>query len=158
MKVSVRMEGLSELRANMAEIKSAAMRKKTVIAGASKALEPMRDTAREFAPKGDTGDLSEGIDISTKLSRRQERINNRSGDKSDVEVYMGPSAETQYATENEFGTEKMEAQPYMRPAWDMHKRSTLESFAAYMRDAIETTRARVAKAAERRAARMKRGT
>lgn len=99
-----------------------------------RALEPMRDTARYLAPDdpltGPPWNLKTSIDVSTAALtvKAYERI-------SAARAFMGP---TRYgypqALFQEFGTVKMVATPYMRPAFDADKDKALqiikEGFAA----------------------------
>lgn len=91
-----------------------------------KALEPMAETARHLAPNdpltGPPWDLKSSITVSTKRrgGKAFERL-------SAASAYMGP---TRYgypqAVFQEFGTIKMVATPYMRPAFDADKDKAIE--------------------------------
>ncbi|MGP3699194.1 HK97-gp10 family putative phage morphogenesis protein [Rhodobacter sp. NSM] len=80
-----------------------------------------------------------------------------SGNLSAVELYMGP---TQPATKreaikaivNEFGSFKMDPQPYMRPAWDQDREALLERIKAEMWTEIQKAVVRARKRAARAAA------
>lgn len=90
------------------------------------ALEPMRDTARYLAPDdpltGPPWNLNSSIEVSTKKRgvRATERLYRAA-------AFMGP---TRYgypqAMFQEFGTVKMVATPYMRPAFDADKGKVIQ--------------------------------
>lgn len=89
-----------------------------------KAAHPVAVVARSIAPDDPaTGapDLKNSIEVTTQLTSRHR------GEKvSEVEVYIGPVRQVgrfvlNYASLVEFGTYKMTAQPFMRPAWDRMK-------------------------------------
>lgn len=56
--------------------------------------------------------------------------------KAGLQVKIGPAKKIFYARYVEFGTNKMKAQPFMRPAWDSEKTAALDAFAASIRASI----------------------
>lgn len=99
-----------------------------------KALEPMAETARFLAPDdpntGPPYDLKSSIKVSTK-KRGFKAFNRLDG----AFAFMGPTREGYpQAMFQEFGTVKMVATPYMRPAFDADKGKAIkiieEGFAA----------------------------
>jgi HK97 gp10 family phage protein len=93
-----------------------------------KALTPMSLVAISIAPDdpltGPPWDLKSSIAVSTK--QRSGRTNRALGQYG-ARAYMGP---TKYgypqAIMDEFGTIKMSARPYMRPAWEAGKQGAFE--------------------------------
>jgi HK97 gp10 family phage protein len=85
-----------------------------------KAAAPLAAEIKQRAPR-DEGDLQASIIVSTRLTKRQRRMNRSS--KSFAEIHVGPSGDgtagvLNYAWHVEFGTAEAAAQPFMRPAWD----------------------------------------
>jgi HK97 gp10 family phage protein len=88
-----------------------------------KAAQPVAVVARSYAPDDTaTGapDLKSSIAVATQLTQRQQRTRPK---LNEVEVYVGPTRAAgrfvlNYASFKEFGTYKMPAHPYLRPAWD----------------------------------------
>lgn len=134
-----------------------------------KALGPMAEAARSRAPDDPaTGgyDLKKSITVGTKLSRSQKRAARKerrmTGDRTAVEVYMGPGPLPQ-AIYTEFGTEPhtnaglfagtehpgTSPQPYMRPAWDGGKDQLLADLKKLLWEEIDKAAARAARKAAR---------
>lgn len=100
---------------------------------------PAAAEARRLAPK-DTHVMSDKIDVSTTLSRRQSR-GRRSRAKSDLEAEVfigagarGPSVLQEFGTapryrKNGGFTGSTPAHPFMRPAWEKWKYTILDRFA-----------------------------
>ncbi len=122
MTVTIKIEGLSELRAALEQLPKATsksvmrkvlmVRAKT-IAAAAKSLVPVK-----------SGELRDSIVASTKLSKSQRREAEETA--SYVEVYAG-AGPLPHAHLVEFGSVNNQPQPYMRPAWDTHKGTLLDS-------------------------------
>lgn len=95
-----------------------------------KALTPMSLVAISIAPDDPTTpppwDLKSSIKVGTKQRSGRARINRALGQYG-ARAYMGP---TKYgypqAIMDEFGTIKMSARPYMRPAWEAGKQGAFE--------------------------------
>ena len=188
--MSFKIEGLRELEAQLERLKPATGKAALRRAGI-KAMKPMADLARRFAPEK-TGELKGSIMVSAKAqgagadigkneysavirtaaqaakaagqdfdrasvipearaalrnARREAKV---SSNAASVELFMGPSkaktkADAIKRIVQEFGSRKMRANPYMRPAWDMDKERLLERVTAQMRTEIEKTVARAAK-------------
>lgn len=88
-----------------------------------KAAQPILDEFKQRAPR-DTGELIETAAISTKLSSRQRSQQNRTKQDGDVTVFVGPAPVAQ-AVPSEFGTEDIDAQPALTPAWENNKADAL---------------------------------
>jgi len=86
--------------------------------------EPIARRARSLVPVDD-GALRESIDVGVKLNRSQ-RSQNPKGSFADLEMHIGPSGLVQGVVQ-EFGTFKMAAHPFMRPAWEGMKMKTLDT-------------------------------
>ena len=93
---------------------------KAVLRGAiRKALAPVKQDAKNKVPVR-TGGLRDSIVIGTKLVRSQQP----GGRTGAVRLYMGTSwPEGAHGHLIEFGTSNVSANPFMRPAWDAHKRN-----------------------------------
>lgn len=124
-------EGLKELEAAFKEL-GKALSRGVMRRAADKALSPMIADARSrvAASTQNTGALADSMGVSGRLSKRQAKDARREG-KSYVERYAGAGSLSQ-AIALEFGTGErfhkdgksvgtMDAEPYMRPAWDAHK-------------------------------------
>lgn len=96
-----------------------------------KRLQPIADTAKSLAPddpatKG-AKDLKETIGVGTRLTKRQRRVHKKmfASERASVELFAGAGGQAK-DTQQEFGNSEHAAQPFMRPAWDMHKNSLLD--------------------------------
>lgn len=81
-----------------------------------KALKPVLAEVRRLAPVGETGQLKVKIKLRAGKGRRRGQIV--------LEIRVGEGdfvGKTFYAAFVEFGTSKMDAKPYMRPAFDAKK-------------------------------------
>ena len=140
--VRVKVDGFKEIKKALDELGKAAT--DSVLRSAlRKAGRPVADTAALLAPKR-TGGLASSIDIRTTLTSRQKRFSPKQ--KGEVELFIGPSHPTgAHGHLLEFGTSRMAARPFLRPAWDTHKESVLRTLEKEIWDAIERVRKRVAK-------------
>lgn len=121
--VKVKIEGLRELDRALGELPKAAG--KGVLRRVLKeAGEPIARAARDRAPKLELH-LTESVDVGTKLTKRQARLHRKEfrNDKASAEVFVGPNDPS--AVQQEFGNERHDPQPFMRPAWDATKRQAL---------------------------------
>lgn len=142
-KFKVKVEGLRELDRALAELPKSTQ--KSVLRTVAKdALEPMARAARQNAPRHDMH-LYESIDVSTKLSRRQRAIHREESAPTFQEMFMGTADPA--GVQQEFGNERHGPQPFMRPAWDAHKMSTVQLIADRLWIAIEKAAQRLAKKA-----------
>jgi HK97 gp10 family phage protein len=151
MSVKVKIEGLKEVKAALRELPDATA-KNVMRRVLRKAGEPIAAAARSLVPVAQ-GDLRDSIAVSTKLSKRQRKMY-RKANKDDVEVFVGAGPHPQ-AHLQEFGTSDHPAQPFLRPAWDQHKRPVLDSIKAYMWTDIRKAAERLAKKAAKIAAKLK---
>lgn len=147
-----RVEGLSDLDNTLKELPKATAR--SVLTSTLKtAAKPIQEAAAILAPddpKTGGKDLHSSILISAAAGSR-----GKNSKESDVEVYIGPAKGKFYGLFNEFGTAFMGAHPFMRPAFDGKVMQTLNSIKDILADKIEKARIRLARKAEREAAKMK---
>lgn len=150
------MDGAQDLEAALRELGDnkairRALGRALLIAG-----EPAAKEARANAPRL-TGELAEGIDISTTLSRRQRAGRGRqTGLKANqATVYigahpMGPAVLAEFGTvarrhASGKSTGAMPAKPFMRPAWEHHKFRILEEFKRLLWATIDEEAKRLAR-------------
>lgn len=147
-KVTFKIEGVSELQEALQELPKATGKNvpKRLIKRGQLIADDAQSKARVLS-----GKFQRSFGVSDKLSKRQRSQNKK---ESEVEVFAGPGDLVQAITE-EFGTAHSAPHPTMRPAWDAHKRSTLNSIAKDLAEEIEKARARLARKAEREAAKMR---
>lgn len=149
---SFKIEGLADLDQALTELPKATAR--AVLVRVLKAQgQPIMDEGQRLAPKL-TGGLKASYTISTSLSRRQKSLNDK---LSDVEVYIGPAPSAK-AIQTEFGNAHQAAEPHLRPAFDDNVSKVLQGIKQNLADEIEKTRARIAKKAERLAAKIAAGS
>lgn len=174
--MTFKIEGLRELEAKLMLLKPATGKAALRRAG-NKAMQPMADLAKRFAPEL-TGELSGSIKTGARAQgagaqigkseyaavmraggsrseasaalRAARRTAKASSNAASVELFMGPTkAKTKKDAikriAQEFGTRKMAAQPYMRPAWDMDKEAMLARVVREMRIEIDKTLVRAAR-------------
>lgn len=146
-----RIEGLAELDAALAELPKATARN-VLLRTLKEQGKPIRDAGEQNAPKL-TGQMAISYVQSTKLSRSQKKKTTK---ESDVELYIGPAPSTK-SIQTEFGNAHQAAEPHLRPAFDANVMKVLDGIRNALANQIEKTRARMAKNAERRAARLAAG-
>ncbi|WP_300009690.1 HK97-gp10 family putative phage morphogenesis protein [uncultured Roseobacter sp.] len=145
---TVKLEGFSDLDRAFEDL-SAATGKNVLLRAAIAAAEPMARAMRSLAPK-DELDLSESIDVSTKLSDRQAKMHRKMfrNDRDAVEVFVGPGPDPA-AHIQEFGTEHVTPQPFARPAFDQEWRGFIDKARVEIADQLERAAARAARKAAR---------
>lgn len=150
--MTVKVEGLRDLEKQLLRL-SAAAAKGVARRSAIKAMQPMADIATRLAPDDvvtPAPDLHTSIAVSTRQKGGRSKMEAFDG-PTQVTVHMGPTkGGYPQAIYQEFGTVKMKAQPYMRPAWDMDKMAMLERLRKLLWIEVEKTIAR----AEKRAAKL----
>ncbi len=154
--VRVAVEGLREIDAAIGELGKSTGRNVLRRVAVAR-LEVMAEEARRLAPDDpNTGgnDLRSSIAVSTRLGKRQGRLNRKS--KSEVEAHMGPAGPggnvPPQGIQQEFGNRNHGPQPFVRPAFDAGKDALLEGIGADLWAEIEKAAARQAKKAARLAA------
>lgn len=145
----VKLEGFSDLDRAFDDL-SRAVGKAVLRRAAIAAAEPMARVMRSLAPK-DELDLSESIDVSTKLSARQAALHRKMfrNDRDAVEIFVGPGPDPA-AHIQEFGSEHVTPQPFARPAFDQEWRGFIDKARVEIADQLQ----RAAERAARKAARM----
>lgn len=177
--ITVKVTGIEGVRDALAELSKGtargALRRVLLQAG-----QPMAEAASANAPR-DTGELAGSIKVGTKtISRvgkaeyaevmgaggtkaeaREALIGAKraAGEESFALVFLGPTrAKTKEASikrwVQEFGSRQQTGHPYMRPAFDAHKYSTLELIKQLIMPEIEKT---IARAKKRAAAKLLKG-
>lgn len=163
-----RIDGLRETEAALAEL-GKSLGRSVLRRVAIKALEPMQATAQQLAPNDpDTqASIAETIIVTTKRPKGEKSAAARayasagggSAGKAaakaagggEVTVFMGPNRDPK-AVQQEFGNVNHGPQPFMRPAWDEHKRPALDFVGDELWSEISKTAARKAKREARKAA------
>ena len=113
MSKSFKLTGARELDQALGELKKSSERS-ILRRAAIKALEPIRDRAKELVPVNE-GTLRASIVIGTTLTRSAKK-DERAEPKGGVRMFVGTA--DRIAVAIEFGTYKARARPYMRPAFD----------------------------------------
>lgn len=147
MRTTFKVEGFKEMDAALGEFSKATAKNVLRRAGLA-ALEPVAEEMRNRAPEAE-GDLKEAIAVSTRLGKRQKRLNRN---PSTVEVYAGPAGSAAKAAppqgvQQEFGNESHGPQPFVRPTWDIKRQGVLDDVKASLADEIEKARQRAARKA-----------
>lgn len=125
--------GFRELKAMLDRLPTAARQEGALKRAMIEALEPTAMLTVQMVPKR-TGNLSRSIIISDKKkgAAKEEGV---------VKVWLGASyqrgARGRHAHLLEFGTVKMRAQPFLRPAWDQDSRAMLGRLSDNLRAQIE---------------------
>lgn len=138
---TAKVEGLSELNAALGELPKTTA-KNVLKRSLMPAAKPIDDMASRLAPKL-TGALEISIITGTKLTRRQRSSAYKAGAAGVVEVHVGTAMSR--GLFQEFGTVKMPAHPFMRPAWEANKDNALQIIATTLGNEIEQAAARLAK-------------
>lgn len=150
-KQSFKIEGLSDLDRALSELPKATARN-VLLRTLKEHGEPIRADGEANAPKGEQGS-AETYTVSTKLTKRQRKQHKK---ESHVEVYIGPGADPAML-QQEFGNAHHGPQPHLRPAWDSNVQRVLQGITKSLADQIEKARKRLARKAEREAAKMRAG-
>lgn len=148
-RTTFKLEGLAELDVALKELPKATARNVLLRVG-KKNMQPVADAGEAMAPVR-TGWLAESYQVSTQISRRQRAQARR---ESSVEVYVGPGASAR-SIQTEFGNAHQAPQPHLRPAWDGSVGLVLENVTKDLAEEIEKARKRLARKAEREAAKMR---
>jgi HK97 gp10 family phage protein len=169
-KMLVNATGFKELDAALAQLPKAAA-KRTLQRTLLKAAQPIADAASANAPR-DTGELSEGISVGTRLGNnvgkaeyaevmksggtKGQAVAAMRGARRDANggtfavAFVGPrkgktKREAIKAIVQEFGSVKQPPQAYMRPAWDSEKMNAMAICRRELATEIITTAKRLAK-------------
>lgn len=145
MKTTLDFEGGKDLEKAFQDLGAAAS-KRLATRALKKVAEPIRDKAKQLAPK-DQRDLEESIDIGT---RAVGSVSRPGPDEARVYVGIDESGNRRlhiYAEVQELGSSKQPAQPYFRPAWNSEGPKVPERLGPLVWDDLERTAKRQAKKA-----------
>ncbi len=164
--VTFRLAGLEEFDKALAELPKA-VGKQVLRRAATKTLTPVRDTARQMAPRsgevrGKGEQLVQTIHIRARLKRSQTRARVRAGD---VETFVGSTAPHAHLVEFGTGprwqettgrfTGQVSPLPFMRPAWDQHRGRMLTDLPKLLWEEVYKAARRVRRQSERLVGRLK---
>lgn len=165
---TVRIEGLKDLEDALSALPKATARN-VLLRALKKAAQPIADHARRVVPV-DSGMLRDSIKVSSRVRNRTGlaeysetlrgggttaeartalRAARRAGGagESRAEVSVGPTAPHAHLVE--FGTVKMVAEPFMRPAWEDEQDGALINIKSELSAEIDRAVARAARKAAR---------
>ena len=157
MSATISLQGFRELETQLDNLSKAAG-KSALRRSLIKAAEPTAQLASSMAPRL-TGGLQQSVIVGAKLNNRQTKLHRRAfrDERSSIELFVGPSyllgASGRHGHLVEFGTVKMAAQPFMRPAWDQDKYQMLDRLKENLWQEISRAIARAERRAARQAAR-----
>lgn len=123
--VKVAFEGGEELARTLNSL-PALYTRHVILEALKEGAEPIRATAAQLAPLGETENLSDNMTISVTNrlgSTAGGRWQNR--DESNHAVAVGPSKDEFYGLFQEYGTVHHGAQPFLRPAFDREGQTAL---------------------------------
>jgi len=176
-KTTVKVEGLKQLEDALLELPKATqgnVLKRAAVAAAA----DFAEYASSLAPRGSTGKLATEIKVArpriinpgtaafasamkegatrAEAAAAARAANQAAGGKGrSVITSVGPTKSAFYGLFQEFGTRFHPPKAFMRPAWDALKNSMLETIARVLGEEIEKARKRLARKAQRLAAKMK---
>jgi HK97 gp10 family phage protein len=146
MGVEIHIEGLDELQANLERLGTETA-KRLLGAALKDNANMVRDAIVEAAPR-DTGFLADHFDVKLRAEREDIAATAFIGPSKRNYPYRGETfkflkkkfgrtvAVASVARFLEFGTHKMAARPFMRPAWERIREVVLDNFIKEMRDLI----------------------
>lgn len=178
--ITIKIQGLREIDAALSELPKATS-KAILLRVLKRAGQPIADAAKNFAAE-DTGELRNSIQVSSKHINKVGKSEfaaamkaglgreaavgalrgarrAAAGQGSFAEVFVGPANARNKRDAikrwvNEYGSVKMSARPYMRPAWDANKGEALRIISTDIGNEIIATAKRAAK---RKASKLARG-
>jgi len=121
LELSAKFEGGKELVNALKQLPKA-LRKSALKSMLRKVAKPVLADARTRVPVR-TGGLRDSLAIGTTLTKRQRRFSIKTGD---AQIFLGAGKGGAHAHLIEFGTSKMSAKPFLRPAWDANKHKALK--------------------------------
>lgn len=139
--VEFELHGLKELDTALAQLPKATA-KSALRTALRRVLKPVVTDAGRRAPRDQQGRIERSMVISTRLRARQQGQITVGG----VTMYAGPTSRIAHL--HEFGTVKMRARPFLRPAWDEHQREVMQKLTAEIWTMIARAAARLARQAE----------
>ena len=152
MDISVEIEGLDDLTKQLQQLESLAKQKTLTYKAMFFATKPMLDEVKRLAPKaekayfryyrknGKSRVLQTPGKLKKSIKRRRVKLDSSIG----VAVYSGPIKHGEAKKYNvfywrflEYGTPKMRAFPFIRPAFDHKKEESLERFKQRYREYVD---------------------
>lgn len=132
----------------LAEVGTKATQRNVLVRTLTKAAAPIQAAAEALAPDDPSTppiDLHTSIIVgpNSKLTPRQKRTAYKAGKLGVAEVHVGTSQPQ--GMYKEFGTIKMPASPWFRPAWDAHKGQALTIVSTELWAEISKAAARAAR-------------
>lgn len=128
----------------LAEVGTKATQKNILVRTLKAAAKPIDDMASSLAPV-ETGKLQISVITGTVLTSRQRGSAYKAGKLGVAEVHVGTALSR--GLFQEFGTVKMGAHPFMRPAWDANKQRAEEIIASQLWVEIKKAAERAARKA-----------
>lgn len=125
--MSVEIVGLLDLKRNITKYQTAAQ--KEILQGMAKGMTIMGSAARSFAPVR-TGFLRQNINDPV-IGRNKTKVVLKSNGIVESEI----TSKADYSVYQEFGTHKMRAHPYLRPAIDTKKGALVDELAKAIKKA-----------------------
>lgn len=108
------------------------------------AAKPTVTAAKQMVPVGPTGNLKVSLTVGARFYKRGAKT------PGTVEIFIGATTPKGYhAHLIEFGTVKMSARPFMRPAWDSTKDAVLASISEELWKSLAKSARTLARKAER---------
>lgn len=173
MKMTVKVEGLDEIKKNLDQLKYSTGRSVQRRVLMKHGVE-MADGMKAIAPI-DTGTLKDSIKATTKRPRGMKSAATRAyakamrmtkdkalaraaakdAGRSLMEVFIGPNTKAFYSHFVEFGTVTQSPQPFMRPVWDGKKGRLIPDITRDLRAEIDKALKRAARKAAREAKKAK---
>lgn len=140
--VGAKVEWLKGSDKALAEVGARATQKNILRRALLKAAKPIDDQASALAPV-ETGKLQVSVVAGTALTRRQRSTAYKAGALGVVEVHVGTALSR--GLFQEFGTVKMPAKPFMRPAWEANKDGAVKIISTEIWTEIEKAAARASR-------------
>jgi HK97 gp10 family phage protein len=142
--IEFKVSGFKELERNLRKLPQE-IAGKVLRESLRKAAQPVVEQAKTAAPRstdpGSQGHLADSIAL---RSFKTEGL-----DDLEVNLWLGPSPKHFYGMFHEFGTRKMPARPFLRPAWDAQGNEVLDAFGRLLGAAIEKAARKLHKAARK---------
>lgn len=135
----IEFEGWKELDRNLQRLKTSTARAQLRKALRNSA-KPLAAHASNMAPEGATGRLKSSIIVSGVLTKRQKAAHKPQKDPTAVELFIGSTDPKAHLLE--FGTHKMNAQPFMRPAWESGKEELLKRLGVELWNLLKKTKSK----------------
>lgn len=128
--ISIRVEGLSRLDANLRRL-SEPMQRRLIREALRTSAEPMRVRMSQLAPVDPDPETGEHLKDNIGIG------NARGIDRAEIAIAVGPASKTYYGSFQELGTADFPAQPFARPAFDETVMQALHIFARELWDEVK---------------------